>query len=209
MITPLSVVLVIFGFMVCFMGYSIFRSMLPLWGFILGGTIVLFFIPMILKTPLAQQTLFQVVAFLVGGAIGALVAAPLYYVTVFVSGGAMGALIGLIFGAYLEISGGVVSVRALSELAGMSFPPRLLSPLQVVMMIVFGLIIGGFSISFQKFMISASTAFLGAAGVVSGLTGAILDVLRTNPARGLWVMLVWLILGMIGLFVQFRMRDET
>jgi len=58
-------------------------------------------------------------------------------------------------------------------------------------------------------MISASTAFLGAAGVVSGLTGAILDVLRTNPARGLWVMLVWLILGMIGLFVQFRMRDET
>jgi uncharacterized membrane protein HdeD (DUF308 family) len=91
----------------------------------------------------------------------------------------------------------------------MSFPPRIETATQVVFMVIFGLIIGGFSISFQKFMISASTAFLGAAGVVSGLTGPLLDMMRSNSSRGLWVMITWLVLGMVGLFIQFRMRDET
>jgi uncharacterized membrane protein len=91
----------------------------------------------------------------------------------------------------------------------MTFPPRIDTPLQVILMVVLGLIVGGFSISFQKFMIIASTAFLGAAGVVSGLTGAILDALRASPTKGVLVVVSWLLLGMIGLFVQFRMRDET
>lgn len=169
----------------------------------------MFVVPLVIRVPAAQQVVVQIVSFVVGGVIGAFIATPLYYVTIFVSGAAMGALVGLVFGSYLQISGGEVSMRALTELAAMSFPPKIDSSIQVVMMVVFGLVIGGFSISFQKFMISASTAFLGAAGVVSGLTGAILDVMRSNPGRGMWLMVVWLLLGMIGLFVQFRMRDET
>jgi len=208
-ITPLGIVLVIFGIMVCFAGYSIFQSMLPLWGFILGGFIFIIFAPMLIPFPPAQETIYQVVAFGVGGLIGALLARPLYYATIFLSGAAAGALIGMVVGAYLSVSAGQVSVRALTELAAMSFPPRIDTPLQVVLMIAFGLIVGGFSISFQKFMISASTALLGAAAVVSGLTGAILDVFRSSPTRGFTYFVVWLALGMIGLFIQFRMRDET
>lgn len=209
MITPLGIVLVIFGIMVCFAGYSIFQSMLPLWGFILGGFIFIIFAPMLIPFPKAQETIYQVAAFGVGGLIGALLARPLYYATVFLSGAAAGALIGMVVGSYLTVSGGQVSVQALAELAAMSFPPRIETPLQVVLMIAFGLIVGGFSISFQKFMISASTALLGAAAVVSGLTGAILDVFRSSPTRGFTYFVVWLALGMIGLFIQFRMRDET
>jgi Domain of unknown function (DUF4203) len=209
MITPLSIVEVVFGILVCFMGYSIFRSMLPLWGFILGGFALLFLAPLLIQVPPSQEILVQVVSFLIGGIIGALIATPLFYVTVFVSGAAMGALIGMVVGSYLQVSGGQVSVRALTELASMSFPPRIETATQVVFMVIFGLIIGGFSISFQKFMISASTAFLGAAGVVSGLTGPLLDMMRSNSSRGLWVMITWLVLGMVGLFIQFRMRDET
>jgi hypothetical protein len=209
MITPLSIVEVVFGILVCFMGYSIFRSMLPLWGFILGGFALLFLAPLLIQVPPSQEILVQVVSFLIGGVIGALIATPLFYVTVFVSGAAMGALIGIVVGSYLQVSGGQVSVRALTELASMSFPPQIETATQVVFMVIFGLIIGGFSISFQKFMISASTAFLGAAGVVSGLTGPLLDMMRSNSSRGLWVMITWLVLGMVGLFIQFRMRDET
>lgn len=209
MITPIGIVLVVFGILVCFTGYGIFRSMLPLWGFILGGLLAFYLVPLAFKPPEAQLLIVQIATFIIGGIIGAFIAAPLYYVTIFLSGAALGGLIGLVFGSYLEISGGEVSMRALTELAAMPFPPRIESAVQVVVMVVFGLIIGGFSISFQKFMISASTAFLGAAGVVSGLTGAILDVFRTTPSRGLMLMVVWLALGMIGLFIQFRMRDET
>ncbi len=181
MVTLLGAVLVVFGFMVCFMGYSIFRSMLPLWGFILGGLITFYLLPLAYKAPESQLLIVQIVSFVIGGVIGAFVATPLYYVTVFLSGAVLGGLIGLVFGSYLEVSGGEVSMRALTELAAMSFPPRVETAVQVVVMVIFGLVIGGFSISFQKFMISASTAFLGAAGIVSGLTGAILDVFRTTP----------------------------
>ncbi len=209
MITPLGMVLVIFGILVCFAGYSIFQSMLPLWGFILGGFIFIVAVPLIVKIPPSQENVYQVVSFAVGGLIGAIVARPLYYATIFLSGAAAGALMGMIIGAYLSISSGQVSIRALTELAAMTFPPHIETPLQVVLMVVFGLIVGGFSISFQKFMISASTALLGAAAVVSGLTGAILDMFRGSPTRGFTIFVVWLALGMIGLFIQFRMRDET
>jgi hypothetical protein len=202
-------VLVIFGILVCFAGYSIFQSMLPLWGFILGGFICIIVVPMVMKIPPSQEAIYQVVSFAAGGLIGALIAKPLYYVTVFISGAAAGALVGIVLGAYLSISGGQVSVHALNELASMSFPPRIDTPIQVVLMVVLGLIVGGFSISFQKFMISSSTALLGAAAVVSGLTGAILDVFRTSPTRGFTIFVAWLALGMIGMFIQFRMRDET
>ena len=51
MLTPLGIVLVVFGILVCFAGYNIFQSMLPLWGFILGGFVCILFIPMVIKVP--------------------------------------------------------------------------------------------------------------------------------------------------------------
>jgi hypothetical protein len=209
LISPLGIVLVIFGILVCFMGYSIFRSMLPLWGFILGGFITLLLAPLVIKVPQSQELILQIVSFVVGGILGALLATPLYYVTVFVSGAAMGALIGLVIGSYMQVGGGQISFRALTDLASMTFPPRIESTVQVVMMIIFGLIIGGFSISFQEFMITASTAFLGAGAAASGLTGVGLNVLQASPTRGMIIVVIWLLLGMLGLFVQFRMRDQT
>lgn len=209
MVTPFGIVLVVFGIFVCFMGYSIFRSMLPLWGFILGGAIVYLVIVQFIKVPAQQQLIVQIVGFIVGGVIGALISGPLYYVVVFLSGAAGGALLGAILGAYMDFSTGTISMRALTELANMPFPPQVNTPLQLIMMVVLGLIIGGFSISFQKFMISASTAFLGAAAVVSGFSGTILTAMRTNPSRGLWIVFAWGLLAFIGLFIQFRLRDEV
>jgi hypothetical protein len=207
-VTPQGIILIIFGFFICFSGYSIFKSMLPLWGFILGGLVALNFAPGILGNE-DPTLLFQIISFAVGGVIGALISSPLYFVSVFLTGAAMGGLLGIVFGAYLEISGGAPSVKALSSLAGMHFPPDVTSNFQLILLIVFGIITGGLAIAFQKFMITASTAFIGSAAIVAGGNGAAIEILRNDANRAVWILLAWLIVAMIGLFVQYRLRDET
>lgn len=208
-VTPQGAALVFFGIIICFMGYSLFRSMLPLWGFILFGILGLTGLPLVVQLQGTQLLIGQIVAFLVAGTIGALIATPLYYVVVFMTGALLGGLVGMVLGAYLSISGGTVSFRALTRLAEMSFPPTVDTPTQFVIMVILGLITGVFAISFQKFMISASTAFLGSAGVVSGLNATLLGAFARVENRSILIGITWLILGMIGLFVQYRMRDET
>jgi hypothetical protein len=155
------------------------------------------------------DVVFQVIAFAVGGGIGALLASPLYYVSVFLTGAVMGALVGIVFGAYLEISTGALSFRTLAALSSMPFPPPVESTLQLVLMIIFGITAGGLTIAFQKFMLIASTAFIGSAMVIAGQNGATLQILRHDSGRAVWILLAWLILGLVGMFVQFRMQGET
>ena len=209
MVTPQGFILIIFGLFICLAGYSLFKSMLPLWGFLLGGLVAIQF-----GMGLAERIPFpllvaQIGLFVLGGIIGALVSAPLYYVSVFATGAALGGLVGLVFGSYLELSGGVVSVKALMELSAMAFPPAMTSGLQLALMVIFGLVTGGFAIGFQKFMITMSTAFIGAAAFVAGLNGSAFKLLQNDPAKGIWVIMVWFVMSMIGIFVQYRMRDET
>jgi hypothetical protein len=206
--SPQGIILIIFGLFVCFSGYSIFKSMLPLWGFVLGGFVAISFAPGLLGEE-NPTLVFQIIAFVVGGVVGALVASPLYIVAVFLTGAAMGGLVGIVFGAYLETSGGAISVKALTTLASMPFPPPVTSTLQLVLLAVFAIITGGFAIAFQEFMIIASTAFIGSAAVVAGANQAALEMMRNNPGRAVWILLAWLIIAMIGLFVQYRTRDET
>jgi hypothetical protein len=182
--------------------------MLPLWGFILGGLLAINFAPPMMGRE-NPTLVFLVIAFALGGIVGALIASPLYYVAVFVTGAAMGGLLGIVLGSYLEMTGGVLSVKALTTLAAMQFPPPVTSTLQLILLVGFGVVTGGFAIAFQKFMITASTAFIGAAAIVAGANRAALEILQASTSRGLWILLIWLILAMIGLFVQYRMQDET
>ncbi len=164
MITPIGMISIVVGIIVCFSGYSMFRSMLPLWGFILGGAAAMYLAPLVIKVPEAQRLWLDIGSFVVGGVLGAVLASPLYYVTIFASGAAMGALSGMVFGAYLQISGGEISVRALRQLAGMTFPPRIETAVQVFLMVALGLIIGAAALSFQKFMITVLDRFPGFGG---------------------------------------------
>ena len=206
---PQGIVLVIFGIFICFMGYSMFKSMMPVWGFILGGLVALNFGSAITQGIQGNPMVIQVGTFIAGGILGALISLPLYYVSVFLSGAVMGALMGIVIGAYIDMSGGTVSIRAIEALSSMSFPPPVTTTLQLLLLIVLGIVTGGVAIAFQKFMISASTAFLGSAVMVSGMNASALDILRTNPSKGIWMLVVWIVVGLIGLFVQYRMRDET
>lgn len=204
-----GMILVVFGIFLCFMGYSLFRSMMPLWGFALGGLVALNFGGGLTSQIHANPWVVQIGTFVVGGILGALIAAPLYYLTVFLTGAAMGALAGVIFGAYIQLSGGTVSMASLTQLSEMSFPPAVTTGVQVLLLTVLGVIAGGLAISFQEFMITASTSMIGSAVLVAGLDTTLLRNLQSGPEHGVYLVIIWFLVGMLGMFVQFRMRDQS
>lgn len=200
--------LIVFGIGLCFMGYSMFQGMLPLWGFVLGGWIAYTLLPSILGAAQASELLFQIIGIAVGGLIGAAIAVPLYFVIVFLSGASLGMMFGVMLGVLADI-GGISSIRQLTTFTSMSFPPVPQSTTQFILMIIGGLILGVAAIQFQKFMICASSSFLGAAAVVTGLGGPIVNVATSEASRGAVIIITWMLLGLIGLFVQFRMMGEV
>jgi hypothetical protein len=208
MVTPQGIVMVLVGSMACFMGYSMFRSMLPLWGFILGGLIVMTTVPNFIQVAPSQNLFLLISSFLVGGLIGALIANPLYYVIIFLSGAALGALIGIIAGAFLDM-GGITSFRDIQAISNMNFPfpPQVTSVTQLVLIIILGGILGMAALNFSQFMITASTAFLGAAVMVSGFSAVITNSFPNMSANAL-MMVAWLLIGMVGVFVQFRVLGD-
>jgi hypothetical protein len=208
MVTPQGIMLVLVGAIACFMGYSMFRSMLPLWGFILGGFIMMTIAPNFITVP-PSQTMFLVIgSFVVGGLVGALIAMPLYYGIVFISGAALGALLGIVGGSFLDM-GGITSFRDVQNLQNMSitFPPQVTSMTQLVLIVIIGGILGFMALNFQKFMITASSAFLGAAALVAGLSAVITNSMP-NVSGNILMVVGWLLLGMVGIFVQFRVLDD-
>jgi hypothetical protein len=92
----------------------------------------------------------------------------------------------------------------------MVFPPLPRTSLQLILMVVLGLVLGGSAISFQKFMVIASSSFLGAAALITGLTGSIGMITSiTDSGRAALLLIGWLLVAMVAMIVQYRMMDET
>lgn len=206
MVTVQQAVLIVGGIIATFTGYSVFRNMMPLWSFILFGWITSILLPTLLGPALAANLPVEIAAVIIGGALGALLSRPLYFVIVFLGGAALGMLLGVLTGAVINI-GGFSSIAAIRALAAMSFPPMPQTNLQYILMVFFALIMGALAVAFQKFMITASSAFVGAAALVSGLVGPITQLSTTDAGRGAIIMVGWLILGIVGLFLQLHMQD--
>jgi hypothetical protein len=203
----MSMIYVLFGILACFMGYSMFRDMLPLWGFLLGGYIAFILFPAIFKAQ-AHSLLYQGIAFGVGGIIGAAIATPLYFIIIFLSGAALGMVFGVMIGSLIDV-GGLSSIKQMMSFLSMTFPPIPRTVAQFVSMAVLGVITGGTAINFQKFMIISSSSFLGAFAIATGLSGTLSQFSATAMGRGAVMLLSVLIIGLIGMFVQFRLSGET
>ncbi len=201
-------VFVFIGLLACFMGYSMFRSILPMWGFILGGWLAYLLLPTFLGGQMAASLIFRLAGVLVGGLIGALIATPLYFVIIFLSGAVLGMLFGVMAGALVN-TGGLNSVRQFSDFASMSFPPMPQTGIQWLLMVVFGLLLGALALNFQKFMICASSAFLGAAALITGLGGSISMFSGGDASHGAWMLIGFLGMGLVGLVIQYRMMGEA
>lgn len=206
MLAVSDMVMVVFGIIACFMGYSLFRGMLPLWGALLGGWIAFSTMPALVPAQ-AGSLAAQGIAFAAGGTLGALIARPLYMMIVFLSGAVLGGVMGVVAGALIEL-GGITSFSRLDQLSAMSFPPVPHTATQFLCMAVLGIALGAAAINFQKFMITASSAYLGAAAIVTGLTVPLHGMASTAVGRGAVMLLAWIVVGLVGLFLQYRMMGD-
>lgn len=190
---PAAVLLVLGGALACFAGYRLFRTVLAIYGFILGAMLASSMMG-------ATNTVGMIVAALVGGVAGALILVFAYFVGVALVGAGLGAL--------------VVHVTWTPFAAG--DPPAVL----VIVVSILGAV---GAILLQRYVIVVATAFAGAWTIIVGTVALIesraaervakaADVwilYPLTPAPGeRWVPIAWVALGVLGTAVQLGLTAK-
>ena len=183
---PAAALLLLAGIISCFFGYRLFRTVLAIFGFIVGGMLASSIFGV-------SNTTMMIVAWIVGGAIGAFILIFAYFLGVALAGASIGATI-----ANLLFSIG-------------NRDPRVLV---VVLCSVAGAIAAMY---LQRYFIIVFTAFGGAWTMLVGAMALVGDheALRAaasgdvwvayplSPAPGQqWVVVVWILLSLLGAGVQ-------
>ena len=183
--TPAAVVLLLGGLLACFAGYRLFRTVLAIYGFILGALVASSLMP-------AEGTGWMILTWIGGGLAGALVLLVGYFAGVALIGAGIGAFVAHVTAAafgnepalwiviLLSVSGALVAL--------------VLQRYVIIVATAFG---------------GAQTALVGAAALMGGQTTAeaaaraAYRVYPLDPVPGsYWDVWVWLALGLAGLFVQ-------
>jgi len=180
------------GLLSCFAGYRVFRFVLGFFGFVLGALLT----SSVMGT---EETVWMVVAALVGGLVGALILIAAYFVGVALIGAGVGALaVNLIW-------------------AALGREPH------IVIVILFAIAGALGALALQRYVIITTTGFGGAWTAIVGALALIGDQLAVeaaarnnvwlaypmNPAPGQrWVIAVWLVLGLTGVIVQLTVTAK-
>jgi hypothetical protein len=190
--TPAAIVLVVGGLLSCFAGYRVFRVVLGIYGFILGALLASSFMG-------SEQTLWMIVAAIVGGLVGSVILILAYFVGVALIGAGVGALTANVIWAALGREPGVFAVILLAIVGALG------------------------ALALQRYVIIISTAFGGAwTAIVGGLALAgdrlanqatvhndVWLAYPLNPAPGQrWVSPVWFVMGLIGALVQLGITSK-
>jgi hypothetical protein len=190
--TPAAIILLLGGLLSCFAGYRVFRVVLGFFGFVLGALLS----SSIMGT---DQTMYMIVAAVVGGIVGSLILVGAYFVGVALIGAGVGALI--------------VNV----VWAALGREPH------IVVVILFAIAGALGALALQRYVIITATAFGGAwTTIVGGLALAgdrlAIDAAARNnvwlaypmnPAPGQqWVIYAWLLLGLVGVVVQLTVTAK-
>jgi Domain of unknown function (DUF4203) len=190
--TPAAIVLVVGGLLSCFAGYRVFRVVLGIYGFILGALLASSFMG-------SEQTLWMIVAAIVGGLVGSVILILAYFVAVALIGAGVGALTANVIWAALGREPGVFAVILLAIVGALG------------------------ALALQRYVIILSTAFGGAwTAIVGGLALAgdrlanqatvhndVWLAYPLNPAPGQrWVIPVWFVMGLIGALVQLGITSK-
>ncbi|HEY3093651.1 MAG TPA: DUF4203 domain-containing protein [Vicinamibacterales bacterium] len=183
---PAAVLLLAGGIVSCFFGYRLFRTVLAIFGFILGALAASSVFGI-------SNTTLMVVAAIAGGLVGALILITAYFVGVALVGAGLGAVI-----ANLLFSGGgrdpsviVVVLFSVAGAVGATYLQRYF--------IIVGTSFGG-----------AWTMIVGAMALVGNRTalraaasGDVWVAYPLNPAPGeRWVLYIWILLSLVGAGVQ-------
>jgi hypothetical protein len=183
---PAAVILLGGGIISCFFGYRLFRTVLAIFGFILGA--------------LAASSLFGVsdtglmlIAAVVGGLVGAFVLIAAYFVGVALVGAGLGAVIAnLVFSAGdRDPSVFMVILFSVAGAVGATYLQRYF--------IIVGTAFGG-----AWTMIVGAMALVGdRAALRAATSGDVWVAYPLNPAPGQqWVVAIWIVLSLIGAGVQ-------
>lgn len=183
------------GVVYCFFGYRVFKIILGILGFILGASAAV----AIAFNLFGRGQVVAILAGLVGGIVGAVLMVVLYFVGIFLLGAWLGSLLGVL----LTGGGG--------------------RPIETAVILVLAVIGGVVAVMLQKFMIILSTALSGAWAIVSGIFQFVKGgfgplqpfqyhpnpgVLRSMGAWGYVMLLCWILLGIAGIVVQYRITKE-
>jgi len=190
MVNVVAVLLIVVGILYCFYGYRMFDLSLAVLGFVVFALLIGNFIFGVLENKAVALA-----AGFIGGILGAFLLVALYFIGVFLLGAVFGVLLG-------------------SLIMGGSAAP--------VIFLLFGVVGGIFAILFQKFFVIISTAFLGAWGLTSGMFHFIpggfsldfkkffyqLDKLQSQGMDFYVILLCWVLLGITGIFVQYKVTGK-
>ena len=190
--TPAAIILVVGGLLSCFAGYRVFRVVLGFFGFVLGALLT----SSVMAT---DQTMWMIVAAVVGGIVGALILVAAYFVGVALIGAGVGALaVNLIW-------------------ATLGREPHIL------IVILFAIAGALAALALQRYVIITATGFGGAWTTIVGALALMGDKLAVeaaarnnvwlaypmNPAPGQrWVIVAWLVLGLVGVIVQLAITAK-
>src|SRR3954470_13143688 len=183
---PAAAILLGGGIIACFFGYRLFRTVLAIFGFILGALAASSVFGI-------SNTTLMLVAAVVGGLVGAFILIAAYFVGVALVGAGLGAVI-----ANLAFSSGsrdpsvfVVVLFSIAGAVGATYLQRYF--------IIVGTAFGG-----AWTMIVGAMALVGDRTALKAATsGDVWVAYPLNPAPGQrWVLLVWLLLSLIGAGVQ-------
>jgi hypothetical protein len=186
---PAELLLILSGALACFCGYRLFRVVLVLYGFIIGGMLVSSMMGV-------SNTAGMVAAAIGGGLAGALVLLFAYFLGIALVGAGLGAAVAHLGWKYLQTGE----------------PP----PMLVIGLAAFGVL---FAMLLRRHVIVVATAFGGAWTMIVGWLAlesarapvrspalAVADVWIFYPmapsARPDWVPIAWLVLGSFGTAVQ-------
>lgn len=183
---PFAIVLLGGGIISCFFGYRLFRTVLAIFGFILGALAASSVLGI-------SNTTLMLVAAVVGGLIGAFVLIAAYFVGVALTGAGLGAVIAnlLFAGGGRDPSVYIVVLFSIAGAVGATYLQRYF--------IIVGTAFGG-----AWTMIVGAMALVGDRTALKAATSTDVWVAYPlNPAPGQrWVLLVWILLSLIGAGVQ-------
>ena len=193
---PAAILLVLGGSLSCFAGYRLFKVVLGIYGFVLGAMLGSSIVGV-------GNTAGMVAAALAGGVVGALILVLAYFVGIALVGAGLGALLTHVVWSQVAPDDPAAVAIVLVSIAG-AFAAMLL----------------------QRYIIVVSTAFAGAWTMIVGAT-AMAGHLATSsavhaaqraepwilyplsPAPGQrWVPAVWIVLGLVGMAVQFSVTAK-
>jgi hypothetical protein len=190
---PGAILLIIGGVIACLAGYRLFRTVLAVYGFVLGA--------MLASSVMGiTNTAGMVIAALIGGLVGSLLLVFAWFVGVALVGAGLGALV----------------AHLVWTQVGTSDPPAV----AVIVVSVVGAII---AMVLQRYVIIVGTAFGGAWTIIVGVTNALAArggvrsassdavwiLYPLSPAPGQrWVPVLWIVLGLVGTVVQLGLTSR-